>query len=80
MKCDNEQGPPVISAVVFEGITVVGADGRPASLAVLDADGRVLAAGPAVAKAAWEASVLAYRNFLIGEGHMRVLQKPGAKK
>lgn len=67
---------PVISAVAFEGIRVTDSAGNPASLAVVDSLGRVLASGPEVADAAWQASVLAYRNFLIGEGHLRVLKEP----
>lgn len=68
---------PVISAVVFEGITVTDGAGSPAMLAVVDGRGRVLASGPEVAAAAWQASIEAYRNHLIGKGHLRVLREPG---
>ncbi len=69
-------GPPTIGAVVFEGITVTDSEGRPAQLAVVDGQGRVVAAGPAVARAAWAASVEAYRNHLRGCGHLRALKNP----
>lgn len=69
-------GQPTIGAVIFEGITVTDGEGRPAQLAVIDSRGRIIAAGPEVAKAAWAASIEAYRNHLRGHGHLRVLQKP----
>ncbi|HEL4110771.1 TPA: hypothetical protein UM343_000892 [Stenotrophomonas maltophilia] len=69
-------GPPTIGAVIFEGITVTDGEGRPAQLAVIDQNGRVVAAGPHVAKAAWTASVEAYRNHLRGYGHLRSLHRP----
>lgn len=68
---------PVISAVVFEGITVTDGAGNPAMLAVVDDRGNVLASGPDVAAAAWHASIEAYRNHLIGKGHLRVMREPG---
>lgn len=68
--------PPTIGAVIFEGITITDGEGRPAQLAVIDSSGKIVAAGPAVAKAAWAASVEAYRNHLRGHGHLRVLRKP----
>lgn len=63
-----------IAAVVFEGITVTA--GNPASLAVVDDAGIVLASGSEVARAAWEASITAYRNYLVGQGHLRFLVRP----
>lgn len=69
-------GPPTIGAVIFEGITVTDGEGRPAQLAVIDQNGRVVAAGPHVAKAAWTASVEAYRNHLQGRGHLRAIRNP----
>jgi len=65
-----------ISAVVFEGVSVTDAMGRPASLAVIDQAGVVVATGPAVAQAVWDASVEAYRNHLQGHGHLRALRNP----
>ncbi len=67
---------PTIGAVIFEGITVTDSEGRPAELAVIDSHGRIIAVGPDVAKAAWRASVEAYRNHLRGQGHLRALQQP----
>ncbi|EMR0463413.1 hypothetical protein [Stenotrophomonas maltophilia] len=73
-------GQPIIGAVIFEGITVTDGEGRPAQLAVIDGRGRVLAVGPEVAKAAWSASVEAYRNHLRGHGHLRAIKHPGASQ
>ncbi|HIE1098294.1 hypothetical protein [Stenotrophomonas maltophilia] len=71
-------GPPTIGAVIFEGITVTDDEGRPAQLAVIDNRGNVVAVGPEVARAAWSASVEAYRNHLRGHGHLRAMRRPGS--
>ncbi|WP_430542176.1 hypothetical protein [Xanthomonas sacchari] len=55
-----------------EGFSVTTADGRRARLAVVDDEGIVVASGAAIERAAFEAAVLAYRNFLQGQGHLRV--------
>lgn len=65
-----------ISALSYEGLSVIAADGRPAKFAIIDDDGNVIAAGKEIADAAWQASVNAYRQFLIGNGHLRILTKP----
>lgn len=65
-----------ISAVSFEGLSVTTPDGQPATLAIVGPDGSVIEAGPGVMEAAWKAAVKAYRNFLIGSGHLRVMTKP----
>lgn len=63
---------PIISALSYEGLTAVTADGRPATFALLDEDGKVIDAGNHIAKAAWKTSINAYRKFLMGQGHLRV--------
>lgn len=65
-----------ISAVSFEGLSVTGPDGAPATLAIIDSNGRIIESGPSVMDAAWKVAIKAYRNFLIGNGHLRVLTKP----
>jgi hypothetical protein len=69
-------GPPTIGAVIFEGITVTDCEGRPAQLAAINSRGNVVAAGPEVARAAWSATVEAYRNHLRGHGHLRAITHP----
>lgn len=69
-----------ISAVSYEGLTIKTADGQPATLAVLDAAGNVIAAGPRVASEAWKVAIASYRNFLQGAGYLRVHSKPPATK
>jgi len=69
---------PIISALSYEGLTAVTADGKPASFAIIDEDGNVIAAGEEVAKAAWKTSINAYRDFLMGQGHMRSYTKAEA--
>jgi len=65
----------VISAVVHEGLSVT-VDGRPGRLAVIDDQGRVVAAGDQVATEARAVAVNSYRQMWIGQGHLRVLSKP----
>lgn len=65
----------VISAVAHEGLTVT-VNGRPARLAILADDGRVLASGPQVAREAEAVAVNAYRGLLEARGHIRVLSNP----
>lgn len=54
------------------GIDAKTKDGKPARLAVVDESGAVLAAGDDVQRAAWLLMLLARRNFLEGNGHVRV--------
>ncbi|KVU10339.1 hypothetical protein [Burkholderia ubonensis] len=65
-----------ISAVSYQGLSVATPNGDPATLAVLDQNGHVIDAGPAVVRAVWDVAIAAYRNFLMGTGHLRVLAKP----
>ena len=65
----------IISAVTHEGLTVT-VDGKPARLAVVLEDGTVVAAGTEVAREAQGVSVNLYREFLKGNGHLRVLSEP----
>jgi hypothetical protein len=58
-----------ISASAAEGLTVSSPTAS-AFLAVVGPNGQILASGAEVAHAAWEASVLAYRSFLTGSGHL----------
>lgn len=68
-----------ISAVSHSGLSVTTGAGQPARLAVVDANGNVIDASEEVAKAAWDAAVQSYRNFLMGTGHLRVLTRPGGR-
>lgn len=69
---------PIISALSYEGLTAVTADGKPARFALIDEDGKVIAAGKEVAEAAFTTSIQAYRDFLQGLGHLRVYTKAEA--
>jgi hypothetical protein len=66
----------VISAMPWEGFQVATADGRHATLAIVDDDGAIIESGASVLEEAWNVAVLAYRNFLIGEGCLRVYSSP----
>lgn len=68
--------PSKITAVAHEGLTLQTPDGRPAFLAVVDASGLIIEAGPQVASSAWAVMTESYRNFLIGKGFLRVHRKP----
>ncbi|MGX5879453.1 hypothetical protein MJS38_04635 [Burkholderia gladioli] len=65
-----------ISAVSYQGLSIVTPDGNPATLAVVDENGKIVEAGPSVMRAVWDVAIRSYRNFLIGSGHLRVLSKP----
>lgn len=65
-----------ISAVSFQGFSIVTPDGNPATLAVVDQNGIIVEAGPSLARAVWDVAIRSYRNFLIGNGHLRVLTQP----
>jgi len=65
-----------LSAVCFEGLSVLTHEGRKAQLAIIDEHGNVIEAGPAVAREAWNVMLACYKNFLIGEGHLRVFSGP----
>lgn len=66
----------IISGVTHEGLTITTKDGRPARLAVIDADGNIIEIGQAVAKEAWNVTLAVYKNFLIGHGHLRIFSSP----
>ncbi|KVP19425.1 hypothetical protein WJ85_08025 [Burkholderia ubonensis] len=65
-----------ISAVSFQGLSIVTPDGEPATLAVIDMQGRIIESGPSVMQTVWDVAIRSYRNFLIGNGHLRVLTQP----
>jgi hypothetical protein len=65
----------VIHAVAHEGLRVT-VDGAPAQLAIVTADGRIVALGQEVADEAENVSVNSYRAFLLGRGHVRLMGKP----
>lgn len=65
----------VISAVAHEGLSVT-VNGQPARLAVVLEDGTVVAAGREVAREAQAVAVNMHRQFLKGNGHLRVLSAP----
>jgi ribulose-5-phosphate 4-epimerase/fuculose-1-phosphate aldolase len=65
-----------LSAVIFEGIAARTRDGKRASLAIVDEDGRIVESGPEVAKEAWGVMLACYRKFLEGNGHIRVHSRP----
>lgn len=79
--CDGD-GPESrysISAVAHEGFTVQTADGQRARLCVVSDDGEIISGD--VAADAWRVAVGAYREFLMGGGHLRIHAGPpsGAK-
>lgn len=65
-----------ISASVTTGYQLSTADGRPARLAIIDADGNVIEAGDSVAREAWNVCIAVVKNFAIGQGHLVVHSSP----
>ncbi|MFP4891265.1 hypothetical protein [Paraburkholderia sp. EG304] len=66
----------IVTALMWERYTIQAADGRPATLAIIDEDGAVLDAGPEVAQEIWDLAILAYRQYLVGEGVLRIYSTP----
>lgn len=65
-----------VSAVSFEGLTVIDDQGNPAELAIIGSDGQILDKGPAVAAVVWNTIIECHRRFMIGEGYLRVHSHP----
>lgn len=69
-----------ISAVIHQGLAVKTKDGRPARLAIIDEHGNIIDAGKAVEREAWNVAIASYKNFLTGNGHLRVFSEPPAPR
>jgi hypothetical protein len=65
----------IISSKISKGLTV-RANGKPARLAVIDDEGRVLVSGEEVAREAEAVAINAYQHFLEGEGWLTIASKP----
>lgn len=65
----------VISAVAHESLTVT-VNGKRGVLAILNEDGEVVASGEQVAREARAVAINCYRNFLKGQGYLRVHSEP----
>jgi hypothetical protein len=62
----------MISATISQGFSAQTRDGRPAQLAIIDEFGNVIEIGDQVAREAFNVAVASYKNFLKGQGHLRV--------
>lgn len=69
----------VISAVSHEGLRVM-VNGKLARLAIITDDGQVIASGDQVAKETEAVALNCYRNFLKGQGYLRVNSEPIAPR
>lgn len=67
-----------ITAVCYEGLSAETREGQKAVLAIIDENGKVIEAGPAVAREAWNVTLACYKQFLAGQGHLRVFSSPPA--
>ena len=65
-----------ITAICFEGLSAETVEGRKAMFAIIDENGKVIEAGPAVAREAWNVTLACYKQFLAGQGHLRVFSGP----
>ena len=65
-----------ISANVTSGYQFTTTDGRPARLAIIDDQGKVVESGDAVAREAWNVCIAVIKNFKIGQGHIVVHSAP----
>lgn len=69
-----------ISANINTGYRLTTADGRPARMAIIDADGNIIDAGEAVAREAWNVCIAVQKNFWIGQGHLVVDSSPPGQR
>lgn len=65
-----------VSAVIHQGLSVKLPDGRIGKLAIVDDTGKIIDDTPAVAREAWLVSIASYKQFLVGDGHLRVRSGP----
>jgi len=65
-----------LTAVCFEGLSAETREGRRATFAIVDENEKVIESGPAVAREAWNVMLACYKNFLVGQGHLRVFSSP----
>lgn len=65
-----------ISATISKGFSATTTEGKPAHLAIVDADGKIIESGTAVAWAAWRVCIEAQENFWEGQGHLVVHSGP----
>ena len=71
----------IIEARFYQGLSVSLPDGGKARLAIIDEAGNIIDDSPLVAREAFNVSMQCFKNFMIGNGHMRVLtEPPGLKK
>ena len=71
--------PPInceISARIFEGFQIRGSDGGELELVAMDKNGNIIDRGASFSRAVFGVCVETHRQFLIGEGHLRILSKP----
>lgn len=66
-----------ISGTISNGFSIKTADGRTAKLAIVDDNGTVIETGDQVAREAFNVAVASYKNFLKGQGHLRVSSAGG---
>jgi hypothetical protein len=62
----------IVMSIDGNELLSVTVDGKPAHLAVVDENGRVVAQGDDVAREAEAVAINGYRNFLQGKGWLRV--------
>ena len=65
----------IISAVAHEGLTVT-VNGRPARLAIVTEEGKIVASGPEVAREAGAVARNSLQNMWKGKGWLRELSQP----
>ena len=65
-----------VSAVIHQGLKIKLSDGRVGKLAILDEADQIVDDTPAIAREVWLVSIACYKNFLVGDGHLRVHSEP----
>lgn len=77
---DPESAPvlkhSIVSARAWDRYAFMDERGEPATLAIIDSDGKVLDSGPEVAREIWDIAILACRRYLKGETFRTIISSP----
>jgi len=62
----------IISGHIAKGLSAKTRDGRILQMALIDERGNIVEEGDAVANEAWNVAIGTYKDWMLGNGHLRV--------
>lgn len=72
----NTLSQAVVHGLGWQGIHCTDAKGKPARFAILDESGNILEEGADLAREVCAVAITAYRNFQVGNGHLKIFTSP----